>query len=821
MGNRINTVMQPCFFHLAGVLPGGRGDRAHQGVRREDLRQARPGRRRAQLRRHRPLDRAAEPGARSARPPPAPAIPPVVPDGAPDFVRNVTAVLMAGGGDLLPVSAFPVDGTFPTGTTAVREAGHRPGDPDLGSVDLHRLRQVRHGLPARRDPDEGLPGGCRRRRPGRLPEQGVQVPRPASTTGSRSRSRPTTAPAAASASTSARPRARPRSGTSPSTWSRPTTHRDVERPHWEFFQSIPPLDRSLHRRTTRSRAPRSSSRCSSSRGACTGCGETPYLKLVSQLFGDRMIVANATGCSSIYGANLPTTPWTVNAAGPRTGLEQLAVRGQRRVRARACASALDAQTDHARRLLDAARAGRRRRRSSASILDGRPGRPRRRSPPSATAWRSSARRSAGSTASRVRRPTPARARRRPRPQGRLDRRRRRLGLRHRLRRPRPRPELRPERQHPRARHGGLLEHRRPGVEGHAARRRRQVRGGRQVHAARRTSAPSPGPTATSTSPRSRWAPTTPQTDQGAARGGRLAGAVARHRLQHLHRPRHRHGASRCRHQKDAVRSGYWPLYRFQPERHRGRPAVQARLGQAVDPGPRLRGRRDPVRDPGPHAARAGRRARRARARPTSTSAGATTSSSPAMHRSVPHVHHGPGAPPQPAGGPASPPTRETRRDRRPAHPLPRPRAALADRRLRLARSRGEPDTRRAGSRRPARRRIVLPSLFEEEILDEEIELNRSLEAGTRPVRRGPRLLPGHRARSREPATSYLDRLRRIKAQVAVPVIASLNASTPGGWVRYARLMQDAGADALELNLYHVAADPSKTAADMEAARPRR
>ena len=67
-------------------------------------------------------------------------------------------------------------------------------------------------------------------------------------------------------------------------------------------------------------------------GACAGCGETPYLKLLSQLFGDRALIANATGCSSIYGGNLPTTPWTANQAGARPGLVELAVRGQRRVR---------------------------------------------------------------------------------------------------------------------------------------------------------------------------------------------------------------------------------------------------------------------------------------------------------------------------------------------------------------------------------------------------------------------------------------------------------------------------------------------------------
>ena len=89
--------------------------------------------------------------------------------------------------------------------------------------------------------------------------------------------------------------------------------------------------------SARCAAPSSSSRCSSSPGACAGCGETPYLKLLSQLFGDRLTVANATGCSSIYGANLPTTPWTVDADGRGPGVVELAVRGQRRVRPRPAA----------------------------------------------------------------------------------------------------------------------------------------------------------------------------------------------------------------------------------------------------------------------------------------------------------------------------------------------------------------------------------------------------------------------------------------------------------------------------------------------------
>jgi len=91
-------------------------------------------------------------------------------------------------------------------------------------------------------------------------------------------------------------------------------HRDAERPNWDFFLSIPELDRDLlaHDSIKGSQPLEPLFEFS---GACSGCGETPYIKLVTQLFGDRIVVANATGCSSIYGGNLPTTPWTANREG--------------------------------------------------------------------------------------------------------------------------------------------------------------------------------------------------------------------------------------------------------------------------------------------------------------------------------------------------------------------------------------------------------------------------------------------------------------------------------------------------------------------------
>jgi dihydroorotate dehydrogenase (fumarate) len=112
--------------------------------------------------------------------------------------------------------------------------------------------------------------------------------------------------------------------------------------------------------------------------------------------------------------------------------------------------------------------------------------------------------------------------------------------------------------------------------------------------------------------------------------------------------------------------------------------------------------------------------------------------------------------------------------------------------------------------------IVLPSLFEEEILDEEIELNRSLEQGTEHFAEALDYFPAVDGFI-SAADRYLASLERVKARAAVPIIASLNATSAGGWIRYARLFQDAGADALELNLYRVAADPRRTAGEMEAA----
>ena len=112
--------------------------------------------------------------------------------------------------------------------------------------------------------------------------------------------------------------------------------REPERENYAFFLALPEVDRArvqLDVKGTQFLEP-----LFEYSGACAGCGETPYLKLLTQLFGDRLLIANATGCSSIYGGNLPTTPYTHEPRRARAGVVELAVRGQRRVRARACGS---------------------------------------------------------------------------------------------------------------------------------------------------------------------------------------------------------------------------------------------------------------------------------------------------------------------------------------------------------------------------------------------------------------------------------------------------------------------------------------------------
>jgi pyruvate-ferredoxin/flavodoxin oxidoreductase len=313
MGTRINTIMQPCFFHLSGVLPADQAiarikqwvetTYARRGQTIVDRNFAAIDQAVGRLERVEVPDRATSTLGMAA----------TVPAGAPDFVQNVTARLMAGEGDLLPVSALPVDGTFPSGTAQYEKrsiAKEIPiWDPDIcidcGKCTIvcpHATIRMKVFAPATvaDAPADFLQKDFRSKdlaghrltiqvAPDDCTGCGVCVD-----------------VCPAKSKTEVRHKA--------INMEPVLAHREVERSRWDFFQTIPELDRDLlpHDSVKGSQVLQPLFEFS---GACAGCGETPYLKLVTQLFGDRMIVANATGCSSIYGANLPTTPWTVNGEG--------------------------------------------------------------------------------------------------------------------------------------------------------------------------------------------------------------------------------------------------------------------------------------------------------------------------------------------------------------------------------------------------------------------------------------------------------------------------------------------------------------------------
>ncbi len=311
MGNRINTIMQPCFFHLSGVLPaeeaisrikdfvkksyGKRGDAVVQrNYAAIDASIARLGR----------VALGAVSGSTAMRA--------LVPDGAPDFVKLVTARLMAGEGDLLPVSALPVDGTFPTGTTKWEKraiAQQIPVWDETICIDCGKCAMVcPHATIRMKVFPEGdtptLAGFVSKEFKSRdLPGHRLTIQvAPDDCTG-------------CGVCVDVCPaKSKTDVGHKSINMQPYLDHRDVERERWIAFQEIPQLDRSAIPRDTVKGASQLEPLFEFS-GACAGCGETPYLRLVTQLFGDRMIVANATGCSSIYGANLPTTPYTVNGQG--------------------------------------------------------------------------------------------------------------------------------------------------------------------------------------------------------------------------------------------------------------------------------------------------------------------------------------------------------------------------------------------------------------------------------------------------------------------------------------------------------------------------
>jgi len=312
MGNRINTVMQPCFFKLSGVLPE---DEAIAAIKKFVEKSYGKRGEKVVQRNYAAIDLSLE-RLHKVETGPAPAtidLPALVPETAPDFVKEVTAKIMAGQGDLLPVSAFPVDGSFDTATTKWEKraiAQEIPVWDEAICIDCGKCAMVCPHAAIRMKvyPEaelDNLSGDFKSKdfRSRDLPGHKLTIQvAPDDCTG-------------CGVCVDVCPAKSKTEVKHKSINMGPyMEHRDAERKRWDEFLSIPELDRTLIARDT-IKGSQVLEPLFEFSGACSGCGETPYVKLVSQLFGDRMIVANATGCSSIYGGNLPTTPWASNAAG--------------------------------------------------------------------------------------------------------------------------------------------------------------------------------------------------------------------------------------------------------------------------------------------------------------------------------------------------------------------------------------------------------------------------------------------------------------------------------------------------------------------------
>jgi len=313
MGGRINTIMQVCFFALAGVLPR---DKAIEAIKYSIKKTYGKKGEEVVAMNLKAVDNTLEhlhevpvPNSTNGT---GDLLPPVTPN-APAFVRNVLGRLALGEGDELPVSAFPVDGTFPTATAQYEKRNLALEIPVWDEqVCIQCLKCVAicpHATIRGKVYDPAQLAGAPptfKATDSRLPEfKGMKF----------------TLQVAAEDCTGcgicvevcpARNKAEARLKAINMRPQAPL--RDAERANWDFFLRLPEVDRRKVKTTTL-RQQQLLQPLFEFSGACAGCGETPYIKMLSQLFGDRAIIANATGCSSIYGGNLPTTPYCQDACG--------------------------------------------------------------------------------------------------------------------------------------------------------------------------------------------------------------------------------------------------------------------------------------------------------------------------------------------------------------------------------------------------------------------------------------------------------------------------------------------------------------------------
>jgi pyruvate-ferredoxin/flavodoxin oxidoreductase len=316
MGSRVNTIMQTCFFAISGVLPR---DKAIEAIKYSIKKTYGKKGESVVQQNYEAVDQTLANLFEVKIPASVTStieMPPVVSDKAPQFIKEVTAKIIAGFGETLPVSAFPIDGTFPTDSARWEKRNIALEIPVWESdicIQCNKCAMVCPHAAIRTKVFQtadlvGAPAGFKTidfRGPEYKGMKYVVQVAPEDCTG-------------CGLCIEACPAKSKKEAKIKAINMKPQPPiREQERDNFEFFVNAPDVDRRNVKIDTVKGAQFLRPLFEFS-GACSGCGETPYVKLVSQLFGDRMVVANATGCSSIYGGNLPTTPWAkdVNGRGP-------------------------------------------------------------------------------------------------------------------------------------------------------------------------------------------------------------------------------------------------------------------------------------------------------------------------------------------------------------------------------------------------------------------------------------------------------------------------------------------------------------------------
>ena len=315
MGSRINGILQTCFFAISNVMPREKaiesikkGIRKSYGRKGEAIVQKNFDAVDKTLANLSEIDYSSlETGI---RPMPSLAI-----QDAPDFVRDVIGKIISGGGDELPVSAFPADGTYPSATTKFekRSIGDKAPvwDPQLCSQCAKCFFVCPHAAIRPKVYNSDLlvdaPDFFKHTAP-----IGKEFFKDSESYTLQVSVEDCTGCNLCYEVCPIESKTEP--GHKAINMQESISLKETEKQNWDFFLSLPDIDRTRVNRST-VKGSQFLEPLFEFSGACSGCGETPYIKLLTQLFGDRMLVANATGCSSIFGGNLPTTPWSQNSEG--------------------------------------------------------------------------------------------------------------------------------------------------------------------------------------------------------------------------------------------------------------------------------------------------------------------------------------------------------------------------------------------------------------------------------------------------------------------------------------------------------------------------